>query len=379
MHYKSMQIPPPLTYEQAALINDFRVLMSRLAYLSRFYIVARVTGVGNPETIIEQLLRIPRELNELAATIPGFTVDFVPITSSYIDGLQQLIDAMLAGDEARADESIRELYNISNRNAAYLAGVSPYWNEETWRNIFYNFITAVVSEVIAIQSRDFNRALDVFDTMIQSAYQRGDYYAQGFIPFLTGDQAQIPIAYLNMIQDFRSIHTEWAYLTRFYIVSRISQFGNTEYVLQRLYALPATMQGKFKLILGNEIATRIFDYLLIYLAKLERLVGAILSGDQEEIDAQMADAYRYAAQVAAYLSGANPYWDEAEGRALFTSLADAVLRESTELQRQGSPEEMASFEDFLNISLQIADYFSEGLFRYALLGTGQVPEGQVGV
>lgn len=381
MLYRRLQMDQPLSYEQAELVNRLRMLMSQLAYLSRFYMVERTSGLGDPTVTLEELLKIPRELNELAATIPGFDVDFVPITLGYIGGLQGLIDAMIDGDDAGADESIRELYAISDQNAAYLASVSPYWDEERWRSIFYGFISAVVSEVIAIQSGDFDKSLDIFDTMMESAYERGDYYAQGFIPYLTEDQSRIPPAYFNMIQDLRRIETEWAYLTRFYMAAKIVGIGDAEYLAhlaQRLQEIPPRLAEKYKLILGNEDAEQLLNLLLIYAVRLEAIVNMIASGNDDEVEIIAQEAYRFSQQVAAYLPAINPYWDYAEGRDLFLRRVELLLQESYELKNKDYVAAMQTFQEFLEVSLAIGDYISKGLYQYTLIGSDQAPGNQVG-
>lgn len=209
------------TYEQVNVINAFRILNTRLTYLLRFYIVESITGLGNPEEVFEEILKQPLEESQLTTAIPGFTEDYSPIALAYFTELKTLIDGMLSGDQAKANESIRRLYELSDENAKILAQLSPYWDEEKWRDLFYRYNRNLVAEVIAIKSGDYNEALNIFESLMQIAQTQGDYYAEGFIHFLPEDQPQIPIAYFNMVKDLRSLGTERAYLTRFYIVAKI--------------------------------------------------------------------------------------------------------------------------------------------------------------
>lgn len=372
MHYRTMQAEAPLTYEQANLVLHLRLLMSRLAYLSRFYIIERITGVGNTDDITERILRIPAEMNEIAESI-GLMVDFNPVTLRYTAALQELVDAMVAGDEERADAAIQRLYTVSDENAAYLAQANPHWDEAEWRRNFYRFNEGVVAEVIAIQARDFDTALDVFDALMVAALARGDYYAQGFIPFMSSEGPNIPPAYFNMVKDFRRLLTQWAYLMRFYIVSRVSGLGNTQYVAQRLYNLPSQFQQKFELILGPEVATYLLNALLIYIVRLEMMIDTALTGDQSQIAAAREDARRYADELVEYLNSVNPYWDEEEGRGLFYALIDILLELSYVLQSEDDIGDMETFERLLDAALATADYLALGLYEYTLINAGSVP------
>ena len=366
MYYKSLQVQPSLSYDQANIINGFRILMSRLAYLTRFYIVESITGIGNPEATYHEILKLATEGNELARTVPGFTGDFTPVTLAYLTGLQALIDGMLSGDQAKADESIRQLYEISDQNAKYLAQLSPYWDENTWWDLFYRYNQDLVAEVIAIQAGDYNQALDIFERLMIMALKRGDYYAEGLIHLLPEDQQQVPITYFNMIKDFRKISTEWAYLTRFYIVAKIVGLFDEKYVTQRLYELIRRLKEKFELILGNEIAEELLNLLSIYVIKVEELINAILSDDQANIQAETDALYQFASGLSAYLASVNPYWNEMRWKELFNKSAELIIEQSYEFQRKDYVAAMETFEEFLYSSLTIGDYFALGLYQYTL-------------
>lgn len=367
--YSSLQEQPPqsLTYDQANLINGFRILMSKLAYLTRFYIVESITGIGNKELTYQEFLNLPVEGNQLVKTFTGSTVDFTPVTLRYINGLKNLIDGMVSGDQAKSDESIQQLYQVSDQNAHYLAQLSPYWDEATWQGIFYRYNSDLVAEVIAIKNGEYNKALDIFQVMMREAMIRGDYYAEGFIHLLPEDQQLIPTAYFNMVKDFRQIATEWAYLSRFYLVAKTVGFGDEEYVTQRFFELTSRIKEKFELILGTEPANEFLSLLSIYAVKLEGLVNAILSGDQAEIESRSLEVYQHADEVAAYLSSINPYWNEAKWKELLYTFVGFLVEESSALQREDYSAFLQTFEKLLYSSLAIGDYYALGLYQYATM------------
>ncbi|HHU18212.1 MAG TPA: hypothetical protein GXZ70_08425 [Clostridiales bacterium] len=106
---------------------------------------------------------------------------------------------------------------------------------------------------------------------MEEALRRADYYAEGFIHFLPEDQSKVPITYFNMIKDFRKLRTEWAYLTRFYIVARLEGLGYESYVTQRFYELIKRMAEKVELIFGTQIADELLNLLSIYVIRIEEL------------------------------------------------------------------------------------------------------------
>ncbi len=367
MYYNSLQLPQPLTYEQANIINEFRALLSQLTYLFRFYIVEEsFAGLGDPQDTINELMKLPLRGNELVESISGIEGDFTPITEAYIIGLKNLIDAMLSGDN-KADESIRQLYKIADQNAKYLAEISPYWDEEKWRDLFYTLNEELVAQVIAIQTGDNNKALDIFAVAMEEALKRADYYAEGFIHLLPDGQQQIPTAYFNMIKDFRSLRTEWTYLTRFYIVARIEGLTDEVYVTERFYELFRRMKDKIELVFGTEIADEILNLFSIYTIRMEELINAILSGDQAAIETQMNEFHQYANTVSAYLGSINPYWDETVWKDLLNTSADLIIEESYDFYRKDYAAAMKTYEELLYSSLAIGDYLALGLYQYTLM------------
>ena len=361
------------SYEQANLINAFRTIMSKMTYLIRFYVVESITGLGNPEATYNEILMLPLEKSQLVITIPGFTGDFPQVALAYLAEMRILIDGMVSGDQAKADESIRRLYELSDETAKILAGLSPYWEEEKWRNLLYRYNRCLVAEIIAVKEGDFNQALNIFETLMGIALTAGDYYAEGFIHFFPEDQPQIPIAYFNMIKDLRSIGTERAYLTRFYMVARVVELFDDMDVTRRFFVLMPRLKEKFELIMGTEDAVELLTLLSMYVIRLEGLIDAILSGDQAQIDTQFREVDEYTGRIASFLSSINPYWDETKWKEHFDRSAKLIIEQSYNFQRKEYVEAMKNFEKFLYASLEIDDYFAYGLYQYTKLPSSMSP------
>ncbi|GAB1477348.1 hypothetical protein MASR2M70_21860 [Bacillota bacterium] len=361
------EVPPPSTYENANLINDYRILMSRVTYLVRFYIVENITGIGNPEITYKEILRLPAEENQLISYFPEFADETTEVIVAYLIELKNLMDAMISKDKGKADASIQKLYETSDMHAQHLAGLSPYWDESTWKDLFYKYNRDLIAEAFAILIGDYSQALDIFEGFMEKGLMIGDYYAEGLSHLLPEDQHLMPAAYSNMIKDFRKAGTEWAYLTRFYIVTRIVGLGNDKDVTRKFYGLALRIKEKTELILGSEIADEMSNAILLYIVKLEGLIDAILSGDQAAIDIKTEEAYQYSNQLSALFSSSNPYWDEAKWKELFGNFAELIITQSLNIHRKEYFEAMKNFERLLYASLAINDYYAYGLYQYAML------------
>lgn len=351
---------PSYTYEQANIINAFRFYAIKLAYLLRFYIIESITGLGDRQFTANEIKKIPLEESNL----PNLAADLSPLSLAYVTELISLIDGMLSGDEAKSDESVRRLYELSDENARTLAQLSPYWDEEEWRNLFYRFNRDLIAEVISIKSGDYSEALNIFETLMRVSLEEGDYYAQGFIHSLPEDQPKIPIAYFNMIKDLRSLGMERAYLTRFYIVAKILELYDENIVTETFFRLISRTKEKFELIFGTEIAEELVRFLSLYVIKVEGVIDAILSGDSATMETKSREVDEFINSFASFFARINPYWDEAKWKELFSLTAALIIEQSADFHNKEYKKALHNFQNFMFSTFMIDDYFAYGLYQF---------------
>lgn len=235
-----------------------------------------------------------------------------------------------------------------------------------WRKIFYSFNKDVVNEVITVKTGDYIKALDIFDIMMEKALKRGDYYAEGAIHLLPEEGQIIPDVYFNMIKDFRQIQTEWAYLSRLYMVARILGIGDEAHVTQKFYELARRIKEKLELILGKKIADEMINLLSIYVIRLGEMVNAILSGDEGAVLNESRMLHQGAQGLAAYLDSVNPYWEKPKWEELIHLFNSLLLEEAHQLQANDHREGLQTFQELLNASHAIGDYLVFGLYQFTM-------------
>jgi len=187
MIYKTQQEVPFITYGHLNIINDFRLLLTELAYLTRFYIVSVASGFGDAQAVADRLYSLPLKFKAKAELIFGVPLgeELVTLLSNHIINLQILVSALKNGDQATVDSSAQRLYSNADLLAAYFSRINPFWNEGQWRNLFYTYDRTVIEEAIAVMTGDFVRSLDIFDRVLLNALSMADYLANGFIQYLT--------------------------------------------------------------------------------------------------------------------------------------------------------------------------------------------------
>ncbi len=170
--------------------------------------------------------------------------------------------------------------------------------------------------------------------------------------------------HMNLILDFRQLLTELAYLTRFYIVSVASGFGDAQAVAERLYALPLKFKAKAELIFGAPLGEELVTLLSNHIINLQTLVSALETGDQATVDASMQRLYSNADLLAAYFSRINPFWSESRWRSLFYTYDRTVIELVIAVMTGEYVRSLDIFDRLLFSALMMADYLADGFIQY---------------
>ncbi|HYE67771.1 MAG TPA: hypothetical protein VEA58_04120 [Anaerovoracaceae bacterium] len=187
MIYRTQQEVPLITYGHLNIMNDFRLLLTELAYLTRFYIVSIASGFGDAQAVADRLYQLPLKFKAKAELIFGVPLgeELVTLLSNHFINLQILVDALKSGDQAIVDASVQRLYANADLLAAYFSRINPFWNENQWRSLFYSYDSTVIEEAVAVMTGDYVRSLDIFDRLMLNALAMADYLSAGFINYLT--------------------------------------------------------------------------------------------------------------------------------------------------------------------------------------------------
>lgn len=175
-----------ITYGQMNLIFQSRKLWRDLVMWSRLYLTSRVAGIGTLEDVFNRIYRIPVEFGNLIRLVFGDQVAEVIIQqlSSNVILYQQLVEAMISGNNEAASAIAQELYRSGDERAKFLASINPFWDETQWRSLLYSFFVYSFQEIIAIINND-PRNVEQFDQFLEHADVMGDYLAQGLFDFIT--------------------------------------------------------------------------------------------------------------------------------------------------------------------------------------------------
>lgn len=176
-----------LTYEEMNLIYNIGMFWFDLITWVRAYMLSRYMNVGNEEEVYERLQQVVTDyinnLNQFFGETPGANALQVQL-NEYLDLIDSLITAMMAGDTEEVGRITRALYQNADDRAAAVSSINPYWDEEEWRNRLYNNLRSTLDESTMFLTEDYERNLDIFSTLMAQAESSSDYFAQGLLYYM---------------------------------------------------------------------------------------------------------------------------------------------------------------------------------------------------
>ncbi|HML37688.1 MAG TPA: hypothetical protein PKA19_09760 [Bacillota bacterium] len=171
---------------QMNMIFRARMLWRDLATWMTIYLVSLYGGYPNQSAISQKLYDLPLEYGNFLKFIfgDGTAEEAIHHLSSYIITLQNLFYAQKIGDAAAAEEFAKQLYQIMDDTAEFFARINPYWQEETWRSLLYNYNKLLLEDSLTLLTEEYEKNIDVFDRILSFSSVAGDYFFEGIINYL---------------------------------------------------------------------------------------------------------------------------------------------------------------------------------------------------
>lgn len=173
---------------QMNLINTLRKFWMELPMWRRSYLVSYASGYGDLEVLGDRLYYAPTDLGNIleaffgdpaARTVENMIREQIVLSA-------QILRAEKTGDTQTIDQNTETLYRNVDKLAAYLAQINPYWDEQTWKNIFYDYYKTTILEMVLMLSGKFKESVTLYESLQNQALRIADYMGEGMIPYFAG-------------------------------------------------------------------------------------------------------------------------------------------------------------------------------------------------
>lgn len=371
--------PECITYSQMNLIFNVRIAWRRLVTWTRAYQISRYAGIGTEEELFCRLYHEVQNFSDMIQIIFGREISRrnAGYLLQYTIILRDSISAHIAGDTEAIQRNLERFYNAIQENAAFLADINPYWNEEQWRIMLETYLQYTIEEGNAFASGIYQEDIALLDLHTNLTNIMGDVFAKGIYDYITSGQNYIgadspqvirecfTLEQVNGIYEIRMFWFELITWVRNYMLSRYAGIGNADEVKDRLREVPAAYVRNLRLFFGNHPAIDALDIELNeFIDLLDEFITAQLAGNTEDIGRITQLLYQNASERAASVSQLSPYWDEKEWEARLFNNLRGTLDESTTFLTGEYARNLDIFSTLMDLAESSSDYFAQGVINY---------------
>lgn len=191
------QIPPAvvpatppedcLTLGETNMIGDIRKLWTELAFWTKDFMECINNQSKELQVTIIRLNRIPDDFLLKLTIFFGslFSEDFINFLAIHIVLLQNLASALKIQDRQASNTALSQLYVNADAMSESLAKMNPFWLKTQWYNMFYNYISTTVEEMVSKFGGNDQRSVDAFERVYIQILVMADYMSTGIMQRLT--------------------------------------------------------------------------------------------------------------------------------------------------------------------------------------------------
>jgi hypothetical protein len=165
------------------LNQDLRALWEQHVYWTRLTVNSIVGRLPDEKETTERLLRNP---SDFAAALkpfygPDIANQFAQLLTSHLTIAAELVKALQAGNTKAAADAQTRWYTNADSIAEFLSRINPYWSKEVWRNMLYEHLRLLTSEVSARLAGNYIENVALSDAIESQALDMADVMTKGIV------------------------------------------------------------------------------------------------------------------------------------------------------------------------------------------------------
>ena len=110
---------------------------------------------------------------------------------TYIDLIDSLATAQIAGNAAEIDEIVRQMYQNAETAASLSATINPYLNEDALKATWLNNTQNTIDLSTTFLTEDYARNFYIFSSLIDQAEISSDSFWQSVLNYIFRDQPEV--------------------------------------------------------------------------------------------------------------------------------------------------------------------------------------------
>ena len=166
---------------------------------------------------------------------------------------------------------------------------------------------------------------------------------------------------IDLINTYRKLWEQHIMWTRSFIISTAANLGDLQMVTQRLLRSPSDFANELRKYYGYEDSQKFETLLRAHLLIAAKLVNDAKAGDTMAVNTDRIRWHQNANEIADFLSGINPYWNNQEWKNMLYSHLQLTENEATYRLTSQYAADIAEYGEIENQAMKMADYMAEGI------------------
>ena len=167
----------------------------------------------------------------------------------------------------------------------------------------------------------------------------------------------------NLHRDMRKLWSDHVIYTRDYIIAAVNGDGSAQAIAGRLLRNQEDIGDAIKPYYGADAGAKLTSLLKEHIAIAVDLVAAAKAGDKAKQDDADRRWHANAADIAAFLSGANPNWPRQTLLDMLNQHLALTTNEAVARLQKNWAADIAAFDQIFPQALMMADALSDGIVK----------------
>ncbi|HYE68235.1 MAG TPA: hypothetical protein VEA58_06450 [Anaerovoracaceae bacterium] len=170
---------PCITNTQMNTIYNMRMFWFELTAWIRALFVVIFEDIGAQENVLSRMNTVIYNYQKTLSTFLGEqpTEEYINLVITYIELFIALFNAQKEGNTEAIDQYTKSIYQNISQQAAFLASVNPYFEQNLWSNMLTNFTRYTLDSATSYLAGDISTSLDNFDRLLDLSLELGDVFA----------------------------------------------------------------------------------------------------------------------------------------------------------------------------------------------------------
>jgi len=187
-HYGKEPLQPmspihPSLSAQIDLLNRMRTVWMQHVYWTRMLLISIADRLKDLSAVTARLLQNPYDIAGIyAAYYPSEAVNLIArLLTEHLQIGAALITALRDKQTAAADRLNRQWYQNADKMSEAFASISPYYNLDELRKMFYTHLDLTTKEVSLRLAKHYQDDIKAFGNVEQEALSMADYFSKGIM------------------------------------------------------------------------------------------------------------------------------------------------------------------------------------------------------